>query len=155
MTMPRSQVPQLLEASGAHAGRVHDLPYGVHILGRGTDATLQLDHPDVSRRHAQLDVGPEGVIVRDLGSKNGVTIDGHPVVGSVSVVHGQSIALGDLALTLSHPASQVARTLARAGEHTVTSTHTEEAPGEPARGLLWPLLGVALFGGMVVVLLLL
>jgi Inner membrane component of T3SS, cytoplasmic domain len=141
MTSPRSMVPQLLESSGVHAGRVHPLPYGVHVLGRGSDATVSLDHEDVSRRHAELEVGPDGVRVRDLGSKNGVRVDG--------------IALGELVLTLSHPATQVAGVLARAGETTMTATATHDDGPAPRVGLALPLLGVALFGALVAAMLLL
>ncbi|MBL8944300.1 MAG: FHA domain-containing protein [Myxococcales bacterium] len=155
MTSPRSMVPQLLESNGAHAGRVHPLPYGLHVLGRGSEVTVPLEHEDVSRRHAELDVGPDGVRVRDLGSKNGVRVDGVAVEGEAAVAHGQVIALGELMLTLSHPASQVARVLARAGETTMTTTATHDH--EPAtRGGLWlPLLGVLVFGGLVAAMLLL
>jgi Inner membrane component of T3SS, cytoplasmic domain len=148
-------VPQLFESSGAHAGRVHELPYGLHVLGRGTEATIQLDHEDVSRRHAELDVGPEGVVVRDLGSKNGVRVDTERVEGSRRVVHGQTIALGELALVLSHPASQVTHALARAGETTMTATATGEEGTPGSSGLLLPLAGVLVFGGLVAAMLLL
>lgn len=148
-------VPQLVESNGMHAGRVHPLPYGLHVLGRGSEVTVSLDHEDVSRRHAELDVGPEGVRVRDLGSKNGVRIDDVPVAGDAPVVHGQVIALGELMLTLSHPASQVGRVLARAGETTMTATATDEDEPRSAGGLLLPALGVIVFGGLVAAMLLL
>lgn len=154
MTNPRSMVPQLIESNGAHAGRVHPLPYGMHVLGRGSDATVSLEHEDVSRRHAELDVGADGVTIRDLASKNGVRVDGVAVQSGGRVVHGQVIALGDLQLTLSHPASQVANVLARAGETTMTATATHDDEPAPRGGLLLPLLGVIVFGGFVVAMLL-
>lgn len=155
MTSPRSMVPQLLESNGVHAGRVHPLPYGIHVLGRGSEVTVSLEHEDVSRRHAELDVGPDGVTVRDLGSKNGVRVDGEAVGEGAQVGHGQVVALGELLLTLSHPASQVAHVLARAGETTMTATATHEDEVPSARsGLLLPLVGVTVFGGLVAVMLL-
>ncbi|MBC8067584.1 MAG: FHA domain-containing protein [Deltaproteobacteria bacterium] len=155
MTSPKTMVPQLFESSGLHAGRVHELPYGLHVLGRGTEATIQLDHEDVSRRHAELDVGPEGVIVRDLGSKNGVRVDTERVEGTRRVAHGQTISLGELALVLSHPASQVTHALARAGETTMTATATADDSPPGSSGLLLPLAGVLVFGGLVAAMLLL
>lgn len=149
MPQPRSMVPQLVESNGPHAGRVHPLPYGVHVVGRGSDVTVSLDHEDVSRRHAELDVGPDGVRVRDLDSKNGVRVDGALVEGDRRVVHGQVIALGELTLTLSHPASQVADVLARAGETTMTTTATGHDTPTAGAGLWLPLLGIAVFGGLV------
>ena len=155
MTAPRSMVPQLVESSGTHAGRAHALPYGVHVLGRGADATVPLDHEDVSRRHAELEVGPDGVLVRDLGSKNGVRVDGTPIEEPRRIVHGQVISLGDLKLALVHPASQVSNVLAGAGETTMTTTSSQDVPAATPLGLLLPLVGVAVFGGLVAAMLLL
>lgn len=149
-----SRLPQLVEASGRNAGRIHDLPWGEHVLGRGGDASIQLDHPDVSRRHARLEVRPERVIVHDLGSKNGVLAGGDRVQGSRVLLHGESIQFGDLVLTLSHPSSQVSRALHRAGESVTTTTRTNQAVRSGARALVLPLVGVAVFGTLVAVLLL-
>jgi Protein of unknown function (DUF3662)/FHA domain len=57
-------------------------PPGV-VLGRGSAATLRLDDPGVSRRHAELWVqptpgGPQ-VTISDLGSTNGTVVNGHRV----------------------------------------------------------------------------
>lgn len=149
MAQPKSMVPQLFESSGANAGRVHELPYGVHVLGRGSEASIQLEHEDVSRRHAELQVGPEGVLVRDLDSKNGVRVGSERVDRPRRVAHGETIMLGELALVLSHPASQVSHALARAGETTMTTTTTGDERSPGGVGLVLPLVGVVVFGGLV------
>jgi len=153
--MTRDVVPLLVETTGPNAGRVHELLHGINVIGRGTEATLQLEHPDVSRRHAQLDVGPSVVIVRDLGSKNGVLVDGEQLVDSTVLAHGQTISFGELSLRLNHPAAQVSHALARAGETTVTATRTNHEQATPGVGLLLPIAGVILFGGLVAAMLLL
>jgi pSer/pThr/pTyr-binding forkhead associated (FHA) protein len=153
--MTRVVVPLLVETTGPNAGRVHELPHGVHVIGRGTDASLQLDHPDVSRRHAQLEVGPTGVIVRDLGSKNGVLVDDQRLDDAVALAHGQTISFGELTLRLNHPASQVSHALARAGETTVTTTRTADERAAPGAGFWLPIVGVLVFGGLVAAMLLL
>jgi pSer/pThr/pTyr-binding forkhead associated (FHA) protein len=153
--MTRDVVPLLVEATGPNAGRVHELVLGINVIGRGTEATLQLEHPDVSRRHAQLDVGPNAVIVRDLGSKNGVLVDGQRLVDATVLAHGQTIAFGELALRLTHPAAQVSHALARAGETTVTTTRTNDDQAAPGVGLFLPITGVIVFGGLVAAMLLL
>lgn len=149
----RSLVPQLIESTGPHKGRAHALPYGDHIIGRGSEASIQLDDKDVSRRHARLEVGPEGVIIYDLGSKNGIFAAGEKVNGAAKVLHGDMIAFGDLRLTVRHPASQVSNVLAAAGETTATRTRTNDDERHPL-ALLWPLLGITLFGGLVATMLL-
>lgn len=45
-------------------------------VGRAADCGLQLDHPTVSRAHAELVEGDGGWLLRDLGSKNGTHVDG-------------------------------------------------------------------------------
>lgn len=148
-------VPQLVETTGPSAGRVHELPYGDHVIGRGGNATVQVDHPDVSRRHARLEVGRDAVVVFDLGSKNGVSVQGKRVRDPVRLLHGQSLSIGELSLRLSHPASQVTRALVEAGETTVTTTQGgRDTPSTRVPALWLPLLGIVVFGTLVLVMIL-
>ncbi|MCX4241895.1 FHA domain-containing protein [Paraliomyxa miuraensis] len=144
-------MPQLVEVDGPRAGRTHALPYGVHVVGRGIGRGVRLDHEDVSRRHAKLEVTADGVRVHDLGSKNGVWVGGQRIGAPVMLVHDDRFSLGELTLQISHPASQVTRALAMGGETTATSHRplpTEPEP-EPV-SLVLPLLGVVVFGVLVV-----
>lgn len=149
MTAPSTVVPQLIETNGVNVGRAHRLAHGTSIIGRGNDVAVSIDHEDVSRRHAEVEVGPSGIVVRDLGSKNGVRVDGEPITHARAVTHGQVIALGELRLLVSDPASRVADVLARAGETTMTTTSTDSTSTPRRAGLLVPLLGVVVFGGLV------
>src|SRR5262245_16570283 len=45
---------------------------GACVLGAGGDADLVITSDTVSRRHAEVRLVPEGVIITDLGSKNGL-----------------------------------------------------------------------------------
>lgn len=148
-------MPQLVEVDGPHAGRVHALPYGEQVVGRGVRVGVRLDHEDVSRRHARLEVDHEGVVVHDLGSKNGVWVDGARLRTPAVLGHDDRFSLGELTLRIVHPASQVSRALAMGGETTVTNDRPP--PSEPAfdlRPLLLPVLGVVAFGVLVAVMLL-
>jgi len=153
MTVP-AQMPQLVELSGPHAGRVHPLPYGEHVLGRGAGVGVRLDHTDISRRHARLEVSFEGVRVHDLGSKNGVRVDGVRLDAPMLLGHDAKFSLGDLDLRIVHPASQVTQALAAGGETTVTTDQPPGSAGLDLRSLLIPLGGVLLFGTLVAVMLL-
>jgi S-DNA-T family DNA segregation ATPase FtsK/SpoIIIE len=149
-----AQMPQLVELVGPHAGRVHALPYGSHVAGRGVMATVRLDHPDVSRRHARLEVDAEGVVVHDLGSKNGVWSEGQRVEQPVRLGHDDQFSLGELSLRVLHPAVLVTRALAAGGETTATTDLPSSEPRMEPRALLVPLLGVLVFGVLVLVMLL-
>ncbi|MFN0281862.1 MAG: FtsK/SpoIIIE domain-containing protein, partial [Kineosporiaceae bacterium] len=61
--------------AGPAAGERFALGPGVHLLGRGPDAAIRVDDPDVSRAHAAVAVAAGGVRVTDLGSTNGTTVD--------------------------------------------------------------------------------
>ena len=52
---------------------------GASVIGRLAQSDIQLPSPDVSRRHAQVTVGPDGCLVSDLGYENGVVVNGHRV----------------------------------------------------------------------------
>lgn len=53
------------------------LPVGTTItIGRDESNTLTLQHPQVSRQHAVVEVTDEGAFIRDLGSTNGTYVDG-------------------------------------------------------------------------------
>ena len=74
-------------------GREVALPDGVHLVGRGEGCLIRLDSLRVSRRHARLVVGADGVWVEDLGSRNGTWVDGRRVDGRVAVPAGAEIRL--------------------------------------------------------------
>ena len=50
------------------------------IIGRSSDATLQVRDAKLSRHHCDLRITPEGCFVRDLGSKNGTFVNGARIV---------------------------------------------------------------------------
>jgi len=52
-------------------------PEGVLRIGRASDCDLILEHPSISRAHAELRGEDRGWRLLDLGSKNGSFIDGH------------------------------------------------------------------------------
>jgi hypothetical protein len=89
----------ILEVSGMRHPLV---PPGV-VIGRGNDAELRIDDPGISRRHAQISLeeseGGTVVTVSDLGSTNGVILDGQPV-NSSQVRDGSEIRLGNTIIVI-------------------------------------------------------
>lgn len=53
-----------------------DLAPGRHLIGRAEEASLKLNEPSVSRKHAIVRVDGDRVTVSDLGSHNGTKLNG-------------------------------------------------------------------------------
>ncbi len=63
--------------TAAQVGKMYKLESRETVLGRSTDATLQVDDDGISRKHAKVCVGPSGQFqVMDLGSTNGTFLNG-------------------------------------------------------------------------------
>jgi DNA segregation ATPase FtsK/SpoIIIE, S-DNA-T family len=92
---------ELVVVGGLGAGRRFPLVPGTVVLGRASGCDIELDHPTVSKRHAQLMIGTAGdVTVSDLGSHNGTWVDGLPVVKPIPLDAGVPVRLGALELEL-------------------------------------------------------
>jgi DNA-binding winged helix-turn-helix (wHTH) protein len=80
---------------------------GQNLIGRDPTATVLLDVSGVSRRHAQIVVGERGVILEDLGSKNGTRIGETPVTGKVALHDGNQIHVGPVLVVYHASASGI------------------------------------------------
>ncbi|HZB19002.1 MAG TPA: FtsK/SpoIIIE domain-containing protein, partial [Blastococcus sp.] len=93
---------ELHVVGGPDAGRTFPLGQGRHTIGRSSDAQIRLDDPDVSRRHAVVQVGGGAVRIADLGSSNGSRLDGDDLAGKVHEwPTGGVLRLGASALILA------------------------------------------------------
>jgi hypothetical protein len=96
--------PHLLALEGPDAGRRLPL-LEEGTLGRGRAATLRLADAGASRRHARLARVGAGFTIEDLGSKNGLRLNGAPVGrGPTGLSPGDEIAFGQSVLALVLPA---------------------------------------------------
>ena len=64
---------------GREPGRVYPLGPRPVVIGRGADAQIQLEGHDVSRAHARVSWLVDHFVLEDLGSRNGVSVNGVPV----------------------------------------------------------------------------
>jgi Protein of unknown function (DUF3662)/FHA domain len=69
------------------------------VIGRSRDADVVVDDPNVSRRHAEVRPSGGSWIVRDLGSTNGVKVNGRRIQGPQSLRPGDTIELGTARVT--------------------------------------------------------
>jgi Protein of unknown function (DUF3662)/FHA domain len=71
------------------------------VIGRSRDADVVIDDPNVSRRHAEVRPSGGSWIVRDLGSTNGVKVNGRRIQGPQSLKPGDTIELGTARVTFA------------------------------------------------------
>ncbi|HZA51226.1 MAG TPA: FHA domain-containing protein, partial [Myxococcaceae bacterium] len=69
-------------------------------IGRQEGNTIRLTERNVSRRHARLFRQNGSILVEDLGSYNGVRVNGERVVGHAPIHDGDLIEIGDYDLEL-------------------------------------------------------
>ena len=73
------------------------------VIGRGTDADLRINDPGVSRRHAEIRVMPGAdaplVSIVDLGSTNGMTVNGQRVQ-QAQLDDGGVVKIGNTSMTV-------------------------------------------------------
>ncbi|GAC1440607.1 MAG: DUF3662 and FHA domain-containing protein [Solirubrobacteraceae bacterium] len=69
-------------------------PHGA-VIGRSRDCDIVIGSADVSRRHASIELTPDGWAITDLGSTNGVRINGRALRGAQLLNAGDAIELGN------------------------------------------------------------
>ncbi len=79
-------------------GRTYPLSVGSTVIGRGDQANLRLPDVGISRRHARLDFDGGQVVLTDLGSTNGTSVNGQRV-SAVALNPGDMIQIGTTTLT--------------------------------------------------------
>lgn len=84
--------------------RTLELKDGSNLIGRGSDADLQLMDQGVSRRHADIHVQAGQTTVYDLGSTNGTSVNGH-AIQSQQLQHGDVIRVGHTRLVFREDTS--------------------------------------------------
>lgn len=110
--------PALEVLDGPERGtRLHLPPLGApRVVGRGEECALRLSDADASRRHFEVQNKGEVVELRDLGSKNGVKLNGLRVEGVVALSHGDELGVGLTRLRFVDPAEALLRQLGTAEE---------------------------------------
>ncbi len=71
----------------------------VLLIGRHLECDVRIDSPKVSRRHCCLAMAYDRILIRDLGSRNGVRVNGRPVDES-RLQDGDELAIGPILFRL-------------------------------------------------------
>lgn len=68
-------------------------------FGRAKENNIKLEEKKASRKHGKLEVGPDGVVLTDLGSSNGTRLNGKPITSATLRV-GDVIQIGETRLVV-------------------------------------------------------
>lgn len=89
-----------------NAGCVIPLEKAILLIGRQADCDVALTvSRKVSRRHCAIAVVNNTVVVRDLGSTNGVSVNGARVEREAKLSLGDEVTIGDVRFRLQREAS--------------------------------------------------
>lgn len=86
---------RLVFMTGPHKGRRVAVRQGPLLIGRDHDVQLDLrDDDEVSRHHALIEPQPDGYLLKDLGARNPVLVNGQAVRGAIKLRHNDQIEIG-------------------------------------------------------------
>lgn len=121
---PAVQLPILIDEHQ----KEHILRPGVTTIGRQGD--IQIEDPNLSRKHANLHLDGGKITVEDLDSTNGTTVNGNKVEPNVKVpiAQGDVLAFGGVKLTLQLPGEGAKTQMPLSGK-------TTQLDGPPTAGL--------------------
>ncbi len=117
---------QLVMRTGPTPGKVFPLEKNEIYIGRDPSNDFVINDVEVSRRHARLSLQPSGFVLEDLGSTNGIFVNGQRITRPVMLRGGESIMLGEnVNLTFERVGYEAAATV-------VAPPPVVEAPPPPA-----------------------
>lgn len=104
---------------------------GKITVGRQAPAAVVLEDDSVSRRHAEVELTPGGVMLRDLGSANGTLVNGEPVgTEQVALQLGDTVSFGMVEVVLEDAAGASLARRNRSEVPTRRATGAQEVPAE-------------------------
>jgi pSer/pThr/pTyr-binding forkhead associated (FHA) protein len=103
----------LIIQSGKHQGKRLAIPASTIIIGRDETCRVRLASSDVSRQHCALRSTPEGIMVRDLGSRNGTLVNDVAIDRDTLLKPGDMLRVGPMLFSVpavvAEPPVKVAR----------------------------------------------
>ena len=108
-------------------------PGQVMTVGRAPTNRIVVRSEQCSRNHFEIFQAGPMWILRDLGSRNGTTVDGHRIAGDWEMEEGQTIQLGACEIVFTHELAENAPPTADDDDAEIESpTQTQEVI--PAKG---------------------
>ncbi len=92
------RMAKLIIVNGPQTGREIVLGPQLQVIGRVSEAAIQLPSQNVSRRHAQIRCEAEGFFIEDLGSVNGTLLNGQRLHGDSPLTDGDELRIAEFVL---------------------------------------------------------
>lgn len=128
--------------SGVTFGKVFPIQ-ATTVIGRQADCEVSVPSEEVSRRHAELRVTVDGVMVEDLGSANGTFINDRRITRQI-LRPGDELRLDTIRFLLLAPGQEMAAARpdpASAGQ--AAAGNTVGGPSGPRTALMWAMVASA------------
>lgn len=109
-------------------------PGQVMTIGRAPTNRIVIRSEMSSRNHCEIfQVGPMWIL-RDLGSRNGTTVDGHRISSDWELEEGQTIQLGTCDIVFTHELAKNAQATDDEDSDIESATQTQDAVPVPTKG---------------------
>jgi len=139
LAAPETNAPTLTVVDGPSSGSVlrlveRDKDFSI---GRAKECALCIKVHELSRQHAVFRRGSNGVIVRDLESKNGVQVNG-TTVSEARLSDGDVIQMGPIKLQLADPEDRYMRDIQAQQDNRISRPPAPAPSSAPAPGFAPP-----------------
>lgn len=109
-----------------------ELRVGRTLIGRHDSCQVVLDDPLASRRHAAVQFDGQAAVVHDLGSVNGVLVNGARIQGTEVLRNGDELRLGNQVIQVYlGPTEGQATQRKRWGAETLSAQHSAQLLAQP------------------------
>lgn len=125
-----SDAPKILLTLPTGEVRKYSLQMDSVRIGRAADNTIVIDDPGLSSHHAVLHRRIDTFEIIDLGSTNGLEMDGRRII-SRELQHGDQIKIGDVVLRYEVPGMETASPPPPAEPVPANEPEEEKGPAPP------------------------
>lgn len=95
------KLPCFIMIEGDYIGEIYPIRRALMIIGRGEDADITISDTSISRRHAKIEKIEEDYLISDLGSTNGIFVNGDKV-SEWQLKDGDKVKMGRVVLRFGY-----------------------------------------------------
>ncbi len=128
--------------SGVTFGKIFPLQSSA-VIGRQSECEISIPSEEVSRRHAELRVTPDGIMVEDLGSSNGTYINDRRITRHLMKA-GDELRLDTIRFLLLAPGQEMNQGARQESAAATAPVLPNAVAGKSRTGLMWAIVVVAL-----------